>query len=247
MERGRSIMGIQWVAGEFIARPNRFVASVRIDGIEERAHVPNTGRLMELLVPGTPILLTVHDVPGRKYRFSLRQVQYQGNWVSIDSQLPNRLVRQAIDERLIFSEEEWIRIQPETKHGESRFDFALHMKDRIRWIEVKGVTLERNGWGYFPDAPTSRGTRHIKHLQSLVEAGDEAVVIFVIQNTKAQGITPNWDKDPAFAQAVQDACHAGVRFLAYSWAFEGEQQTFLGERPVRMKRTHNREGKDDKR
>lgn len=227
-------MGIQWIRGEFLSRPNRFVAHVSVDGMKEGAHVPNTGRLRELLVPGAPIRLTVHPDPARKYRLSLRQVKYKGIWVSIDSQLPNRLVREALEKGWIFPEDEWTCIQSEAKEGESRFDFALHKRSSVRWIEVKGVTLERDGWGYFPDAPTVRGTRHIKHLQSLVEAGDEAAVIFVIQNAWAEGITPNEEKDPAFAQAVREASRAGVRFLAYCWRFDGEQQIFLGERPVRI-------------
>jgi len=227
-------MELQWIEGEFLSRPNRFVAQVVVDGKQEGAHVPNTGRLQELLLAGVPVRLTVHEDPGRKYRLSLRQVKYKGIWVSIDSQLPNRLVGQALVKGLIFPEEEWDRIQPEAKEGESRFDFALHKESLTRWIEVKGVTLERDGWGYFPDAPTSRGTRHIKHLQSLVEAGHEAAVIFVIQNAWAEGITPNEEKDPAFAQAVREAAQAGVQFLAYCWRFDGQEETFIGKRPVRF-------------
>lgn len=232
-------MEIQWIEGIFLARPNRFVAEVQIEGKLERAHVPNTGRLQELLVPGVAIALTVHENPKRKYRLSLRQVKYRGIWVSIDSQLPNRLVKEALEEGLIFPDEKWRRIQPEASSGESRFDFALHGENGIRWIEVKGVTLEREGWGYFPDAPTSRGTRHIRHLQKLVEAGAEAAVIFVIQNAWAKGITPNKEKDPAFAQAVFEAHQAGVQFFAVCWEFEHGKATFAGARPVRINGNSN--------
>ena len=229
-------MEIQWIEGIFLARPNRFVAEVQIDERVERAHVPNTGRLQELLVPGVEIALTIHLDPKRKYRLSLRQVKYRGIWVSIDSQLPNRLVKEALETGLIFPDEKWERIQSEATCGESRFDFALHGPTGIRWVEVKGVTLERKEWGYFPDAPTTRGTRHVRHLQRLVEAGEEAAVVFVIQNAWAKGITPNLEKDPAFAQAVQEANEAGVQFFAYCWAFEHGKTSFLGARPVEINR-----------
>ncbi|BES64698.1 DNA/RNA nuclease SfsA [Gottschalkiaceae bacterium SANA] len=229
-------MGIQWIEGVFLARPNRFVAEVQIDGKVERAHVPNTGRLQELLIPGVAIALAIHLDPKRKYRLSLRQVKYRGIWVSIDSQLPNRLVKEALETGLIFPNEKWGRIQSEASCGESRFDFALHGPRGIRWLEVKGVTLEREEWGYFPDAPTTRGTRHVRHLQRLVEAGQEAAVIFVIQNAWAKGITPNLEKDPEFAQAVREACEAGVQFFAYCWGFEHGETSFFGARPVEINR-----------
>jgi sugar fermentation stimulation protein A len=229
-------MAIQWIEGIFLARPNRFVAEVQIDGRVERAHVPNTGRLQELLVPGVKIALTIHLDPKRKYRFSLRQVKYRGIWVSIDSQLPNRLVKEALETGLIFPDENWERIQSEATCGESRFDFALHGRTGIRWVEVKGVTLEREEWGYFPDAPTTRGARHVRHLQRLVEEGQEAAVIFAIQNAWAKGITPNLEKDPAFAQAVREAHEAGVRFFAYCWEFEHGKTSFSGARPVEINR-----------
>lgn len=227
-------MAVQWVNGTFISRPNRFVAEVCVNGKIAKAHVPNTGRLQELLLPEAPVLLTLHEDPKRKYQLSLRQVKYKGIWVSIDSQLPNRLVKEALEAGLIFPNENWVRIQAEAKNGDSRFDFALHREGMTRWVEVKGVTLERNGWGYFPDAPTARGTRHIKHLQSLVEAGEEASVLFVIQNALAKGITPNQERDPAFARAVWEAAKTGVNFSAYCWKFEGENNSFLEERPVRI-------------
>ena len=227
-------MAIQWIEGIFLARPNRFVAEVEIDGKAERAHVPNTGRLQELLVAGAAIALTIHADPKRKYRFSLRQVKYRGIWVSIDSQLPNRLVKEALENKLIFPNEKWERIQSEASCGESRFDFALHGRTGIRWVEVKGVTLEQEGWGYFPDAPTSRGTRHVRHLQRLVEEGEEAAVIFVIQNAWAKGITPHQEKDPAFAHAVWEANQAGVQFFAYCWEFERGKTNFVGARPVKI-------------
>lgn len=232
-------MAIQWIEGIFLARPNRFVAEVQIDGKVERAHVPNTGRLQELLVPGAAIALTIHTDPKRKYRLSLRQVKYREIWVSIDSQLPNRLVKEALETGRIFPDEKWLRIQSEASCGESRFDFALHGEKGIRWIEVKGVTLEREEWGYFPDAPTTRGTRHVRHLQRLVEAGEEAAIIFVIQNAWAKGITPNWEKDPAFAQAVLEANQTGVQFFAVCWEFEHDRSTFVGARPVKINENSN--------
>jgi sugar fermentation stimulation protein A len=232
-------MGIQWIEGQFLARPNRFVAEVLVEDRMEKAHVPNTGRLQELLVAGARVRLSVHEDPKRKYRLSLRQVYYRGIWVSIDSQLPNRLVKEALQEGKIFPDREWNRIQSEAKNGESRFDFALHGKEKTCWVEVKGVTLEVDGWGYFPDAPTSRGARHIRHLQSLVEAGEEAAVIFAIQNAHAGGISPNEKKDPAFAQAVGQAAKAGVRFLAFCWEFDGDSHRFVGERPVVIETNEN--------
>lgn len=145
-----------WVPATFISRPNRFIAWFRAGEADVKAHVPNTGRLRELLVPGAEVLLSLHQEPRRKTDYELRLVKSGTAWVSIDSQLPNRIVEEGLQNGLIDDfglVSSWRR---EVPYGNSRLDFRVE-SDREWLVEVKGVTLQADGWSYFPDAPTERG------------------------------------------------------------------------------------------
>lgn len=194
--------------GVFLARPNRFLARVEIGGAEETVHVKNTGRCRELLVPGAEVWLTRAENPTRKTRYDLIAVRKSnGVLFNIDSQAPNRVVREWLEGQ------GFDRILPEFRYGGSRIDFCLE-RGGERWLlEVKGCTLERDGIGYFPDAPTQRGARHLRELTAALREGWRSAVAFVMQAENMRTVLPNRETDPAFAEALDAAREAGVRVL----------------------------------
>lgn len=209
--------------GKFIERPNRFIASVEIDGQMEKAHVRNTGRCKELLVPGAVVFLEDHAerMGTRKLRYSLIAVEKRTAagciTVNMDSQAPNKVVKEALLEGgLIPSGLSDVSVlKSEHKYGDSRLDFYGEDSSGRKWLaEVKGVTLEENGMAKFPDAPTERGVRHIGELITAVSEGYRASVIFVIQMKGVRSFMPNDETQPQFGEALKAAKEAGVELLA---------------------------------
>ena len=197
------------VAGRFIARPNRFIAYVELDGRTETVHVKNTGRCRELLVPGAEVYLAEGTNPARKTRYDLVAVRKGGRLINMDSQAPNAAALEWLRAGNLFPAGTDIR--PEYTYGDSRFDIAAFTPE-LALLEVKGVTLERDGAVLFPDAPTTRGT---KHLRELAAFPGEAYVLFVIQMEDVKYFAPNEETDPVFAAALRAAHEAGVHILAY--------------------------------
>lgn len=194
--------------GWFLSRPNRFIARVLLeDGQEETVHVKNTGRCRELLLPGAEIWLAEADNPGRKTRFDLICVRKQDPdiLVSLDSQGCNTVMK----EWLIRSFPDWT-MEPEAKYGSSRLDFHLQKEDRSLWVEVKGCSLERDGMGYFPDAPSPRAVRHLQELTMLKKQGNDCAAAFVLQAENLMHCLPNEETDPRFAAALLEAARQGV-------------------------------------
>lgn len=200
------------VKGEFISRPNRFIANVKIDGEIYKCHVKNTGRCRELLVPGCEVWLEHCKSENRKTEYSLITVNKNGKLINMDSQAPNNAA------------EEWIKggglipdiqlLKREQKWGDSRFDFYFETENEKAYAEVKGVTLEENGVVMFPDAPTGRGVKHVKELCRLKEEGFGAYLIFVIQMKNVKYFTPNIKTHKEFAEALCQAEKAGVSIVA---------------------------------
>ena len=196
----------------FLCRVNRFIAKCLVDGEETVVHVKNTGRLKELLVPGAACWLEKSGNPARKTAYDLVAVEKDGRVVNIDSQCPNLIAR------------EWVQqggwgdidqVQSEVKWGDSRFDLAYRTGETQGFIEVKGVTLfDESGVAIFPDAPTSRGAKHLRGLIQAKHAGMETGVIFVIMKEDATALRPNDATDPDFAAALREAHAAGVRIVA---------------------------------
>ncbi|TYZ25184.1 DNA/RNA nuclease SfsA [Selenomonas ruminis] len=193
---------------KFLARPNRFVAKVEIDGSEETVHVKNTGRCRELLLPGARVILSAADNPNRKTRYDLIAVEKAGlGLVNIDSQAPNKILQ------------EWLAgqgfdyIKPEYKYGDSRIDFYMERQGQKYLLEVKGCTLEIDGVGYFPDAPTERGVKHIHELIKARQEGYRCGLAFVIQMPRVKEVRPNMETHPAFGEALEKAKASGVKIL----------------------------------
>ena len=196
------------VDGKFIDRPNRFIAHVEIDGRTETVHVKNTGRCRELLLPGAAVRLEESDNPARKTRYDLVAVHKDNiGWINIDSQAPNKVVKEWLDTQGLDV------IRPEYTYGKSRIDFYLEKGKQKILMEVKGCTLEIDGIGYFPDAPTERGVKHLHELAQAQQAGYECAVAFVIQMEGITEVRPNVSTQPEFGTALAEAKAAGVRVL----------------------------------
>ena len=201
---------IRWAY--FLDRPNRFIANIEIDGKSELCHVKNTGRCKELLTKGARIFVQEKDIPTRKTKYDLISVYKGERLVNIDSQAPNRVFEQWVAYSGLFMNIE--RIQPEYRIGGSRFDFYIEADGRRSVIEVKGVTLERDGIALFPDAPTQRGVRHLRELIELVKVGYEAYFMFIVQMKGVLCVVPNMETHAEFGHALQEASENGVRLLA---------------------------------
>ena len=214
--------------GIFLHSPNRFIAYVAVLGQEIKCHVPNTGRLRELLNPGVPVMVSYHPSPSRKTQYELRMVMKGDYWVSIDSQLPNSLAYEAITMNVLKELSGYSEVKREVSYQNSRFDLQLLGED-ICFVEVKGVTLERDGWSYFPDAPTLRGKKHIEELVHAVKNGYRGVLLFVIQLEAVNGFSPNSSTDPDFAKAIKYASENGVELLAYR-CFVSPEEVFIAEK-----------------
>lgn len=199
--------------GYFLARPNRFIAHVELDGQVEVCHVKNTGRCRELLTPRAVVYVECHYDSKRKTKYSLIVVEKGGLLINMDSQAPNKVVNEWLQGGGLVTE--ITLLKPECKHGTSRFDFYVETLQQKLFIEVKGVTLEENGIAMFPDAPTERGVKHLDELAQAVREGYAAAVIFVIQMRGVNCFTPNRLTHAAFAEALLRAQQAGVQVLAY--------------------------------
>ena len=217
------------VKGIFLARPNRFVAHIEIEGQTEVCHVKNTGRCRELLPAGAQVWCQKSANPNRKTKYDLIAVQKGDRLINMDSQAPNTAAG------------EWIRsggmgnveqVRAETVHGDSRFDFSFILDGKQCFLEVKGVTLETDGICAFPDAPTERGAKHLRGLTAAVAEGYKAYVLFVVQMENVRYLHPNDETDPAFGAALREAAAAGVQVLAMDCKVTPESMTLRESIPV---------------
>lgn len=217
--------------GSFLERPNRFLAYAELAGKKEVIHVKNTGRCAELLKPGAIIYVQESQNPERKTKWDLIAVEKGDRIINMDSQIPNRVVQEWIEEGNLF--EDVRLVKPETTYCNSRFDLYVETGDKRKiFIEVKGVTLEENGVVRFPDAPSERAVKHLEELGHAVKEGYEAYVFFVIQMKGVRYFTPNRDTHPAFCDALKRAQAAGVHVLAYDCEVSADSIEVNEEIPV---------------
>lgn len=194
----------------FLSRPNRFVARVERRGQVETVHVKNTGRCRELLVPGSEVYLSKAENPNRKTAYDLIAVRKQdGVLFNIDSQAPNAVVREYLEQQ------SYDLVRPEYSYGDSRIDFYLTRGEERFLLEIKGCTLEREGVGYFPDAPTERGVKHLRELIRAQREGFGCAVGFVIQMDGVSVVLPNDETHPEFGSVLREAMAAGVEVQYY--------------------------------
>lgn len=228
MKYGKMIHGI------LERKVNRFIAEVYINGIKEQVHIKNTGRLNELLLPKAKVMLEHSDNPNRKTRYSLISVEKKGRWVNIDSQAPNAVAFEALKKGELIEIGLVDLVKREVVYGDSRFDLYFEKDGEKGFIEVKGVTLENDGVVMFPDAPTSRGTKHVLELTKAVQEGYSCSILFVIQMKGCRLFTTNKEMDPAFSDALLRASQQGVQIMVYDCIVK-EDELILDQRiPVSL-------------
>ncbi len=216
-------------AGRLVRRENRFRVTVQLADGPVAAHLANSGRLGELLIPGCAVWLSAANAPGRKTGYDLALVEHHSGLVSVDARLPNLLFAQELAPQWLGAS---TRIQPEVQHGASRFDFRLAAEANVAWVEVKSCTLVREGVALFPDAPTARGARHLRELAEIAQVGERADVVFVVQRSDAVAFRAHHEADPALAEALTAARRAGVGVHAYGCAVDRERISIARELPV---------------
>ncbi|NLM96227.1 MAG: DNA/RNA nuclease SfsA [Halanaerobiaceae bacterium] len=216
----------------FIKRPNRFTAHVLLDGKEEIDHVKNTGRCKEILKKGANVILERAENKNRKTKYSMITAYKNDLLINIDSQVPNQVVAEALAKGKFLKDT--VLIKREFNYGNSRFDIYFENKKGKGLIEVKGVTLEDNGVAKFPDAPTERGTRHLREMIKAVEEGYSGYIFFLIQLKGAKYFTPNHSTDPLFASTLSLARDKGVKILAYDCLISEDSIELNNKIPVRL-------------
>ena len=223
------------VEGTFLERPNRFIAKVLVKGKEETVHVKNTGRCRELLPEGAKVYLADEEGKERKTRYDLVAALKDNRVINMDSQAPNAVVKEALQQGLILRET-IKEIRPEFTYGESRFDFFVQTKENEKgsFIEVKGVTLEQDNIVSFPDAPSDRAVKHVEELIKARKEGYEAYILFVIQMENVKFLIPNEETHKEFADALRRAKEAGVQILAYDTRVTPDSMVLNQEVEVRL-------------
>ncbi|UMZ75050.1 DNA/RNA nuclease SfsA [Natranaerofaba carboxydovora] len=221
---------VKLIKGRFVRRVNRFVCEVAIKDYSSNdnsnnktlCHVPNSGRMKELLTEGAEVM--VQPAPlnsSRKTAFDLYLVKYKGKWVSLDSRLPNKIFEKAVLNNYIppLEEAKLLRREPKYKSGKFDLEFGLRKEgqkgDYKALVECKSVTLVKENTALFPDAPTSRGKRHLDELAEAVDEGYMSFVVFLVQRDDAKEFSPNWEMDPEFSKSLVKLDEKGAEILAY--------------------------------
>ena len=221
------------IEGIFLSRPNRFIAKVLIDNVEETVHVKNTGRCKELLIPGARIILEdCSHRPNRKTKYSLIAVWKGDMLVNMDSQVPNAVVYEGIEDGKIKELQNPKELRREVTYRNSRFDIYYEKENEKGFIEVKGVTLEKNGISMFPDAPTKRGSKHVLEMIEAVKEGYSGTIFFLVQMKGPREFRTNNKMDIEFANAIKLASKSGVEILAYD-SIVGEESIHIN-KPINI-------------
>lgn len=224
--------GGELVEARFVARPNRFLVEAELDGVIVYAHLADRGRLKETLIPGVRLLLARANGAGRKTQFqAVAAVQEAGSLASLDTQLPNRLIEAALRVGALPQFAMYPEIRREVKVGGSRFDFQLTDGPYRCTVEVKSAGYVQDGVALFPDAPTTRGRRHLEELAELARAGERAAVVFVAQG-EAQAVGMYTAIDPEFAATLRRVAAEGVEVYAYACPLTRHGIVFGREIPV---------------
>jgi sugar fermentation stimulation protein A len=228
----------QLVQGRFLRRENRFRAAVEVAGRIATAHVPNSGRLNELFTPRRTVWLAPASNPGRVTAYDLKLVDDRSVLVSVDSRIPNALFKETLlSGKLAEIDPLWSafhQIEPEIARGESRLDFRLKGPGGVCWVETKSVTLVVGGRARFPDAPTTRGRKHLETLMDVIRTGGRAVVVFMVQRPDATAFEPHPIADPDFNQTLRRAASVGVQIRAYICRVSLEEMTIDRKIPVNL-------------
>lgn len=216
--------------GRFISRPNRFIAWVDIEGTLQKVHVKNTGRCRELLIEGAVVYLEKSGNAERTTAYDLVAVKKGSRMINMDSGAPNKAVNEWLLRSGLFSGIKTVK--PETTYKNSRFDFYIETETEKIFLEVKGVTLEKENAAYFPDAPSQRAVKHVEELIEAAKEGYGAYIVLVIQMDSIDFFAPNAETQPAFLEALMQAREAGVRILAYECSVTADSMEITRPVPV---------------
>ena len=224
------------IKGRFHSRPNRFLTVVEINGELVQSHLPDPGRLKELLLPDAELYLRpVSDAIPRKTRFTTVMVYHKGQFISLVSTLPNQFVKESLIKNNLPMFRNYKLIRSEVTVGKHRFDFLLESpKGNPFYLEIKSVTYVENGIAQFPDAVTERGARHAMALAELVAQGNKAGILFVCQRRDGKLLKPMWKRDPKFGEALVQAYNCGVKVWCVTCAVTLKSITLLREIPVNL-------------
>ena len=206
------------ISGKLIQRYKRFLADVELNsGGRITAHCPNSGSMKSCKTPGWPVLLSYHDNPKRKFKYTWEMVHNGKCWIGINTGIPNMIARQAIEAGLIPELAGYDQIKREVPYGKkSRIDLLLSNQQQSCFVEVKNVTLvEEDGCYYFPDAVTERGLKHLLELEQMVEQGHRSVMLFIIQRSDGTIFKPAAHIDPMYAETLREVNQRGVEILVY--------------------------------
>lgn len=228
------------IEGRFLSRPNRFIAYVNIGGRTEKVHVKNTGRCKELLVEEGTVYLEKSEKPGRTTNYDLIAARKGERLINMDSNAPNKAVGEWLWKKELFPSLKSVRAEKTYKN--SRFDFYVETQEDKVFLEVKGVTLERENGAYFPDAPSERAVKHVEELIEAAGEGYKAYILFIIQMKGIDFFAPNIETHPEFARALKKAREAGVEILAYDCRVTQDSMEIADFVPVRLETGEERHG-----
>ncbi|QYJ97014.1 DNA/RNA nuclease SfsA [Shewanella alkalitolerans] len=225
--------------GKLLRRYKRFLADVLLDdGSEITIHCPNTGSMRNCLFPGERVWFSTSDNPKRKYAHTWEQASSdEGHIIGINTGRANALAAEAIEAGVISELTGYDRLRREVKYGSenSRIDLLLESEDKPAcYIEVKSCTLLEQGQGYFPDAVTTRGQKHLRELMEMVKQGHRAVLLFVVQHTGITTVAAARHIDPEYAELLTQAHQAGVEILAYSCELSPSAAKLIKSCPVKL-------------
>lgn len=224
----------QWKEAKFIERPNRFLARVELQNGIVEAHVPDPGRLEELLLPGKRIRLRAAKAGPRRTSWDVIGVECPAGWVNIDSRLPNLLFGEELREGHLEEFPNVRKVVPEYRFGASVLDFYLEAREGPCLIEVKGCTLVEDGRALFPDAPTARGTRHLRELARAIDVGWRSCLVIVVKREDALLFAPNTHTDPVFSSTLREVHNLGVEIIPYLAPWRENHMEIEGRLPVRL-------------
>jgi sugar fermentation stimulation protein A len=216
-----------------VGRANRFAVVARARGRRLYLHLPNPGRMTELLRPGTVGLAHLHTAGGRRTHGVLLLVRHRGRWVGMDARLPNTLFAAAVAHGMLRPFRGYHRWRAEVRIGRSRFDFLGDGPKGRCVVETKSANLVVGATALFPDAPTARGTQHLAALARMARRGVRAAVVWFVQRDDAAVLRPFAQADPRFARAVVEAARAGVRLYAFTCRMSPRGARILRSIPVR--------------
>ncbi|MCB0280182.1 MAG: DNA/RNA nuclease SfsA [Calditrichaeota bacterium] len=226
------------IHAKIIRRYKRFLADLIIDETNEKvvAHVPNTGAMTNCWEAGWPALLSISDNPNRKLKYTLEMTHNGATWIGVNTANANRLAEEAIRNSIINELSTYDSIRREVKYGKnSRIDLLMESGTTRNYVEVKNVTLNSpSDFALFPDAITERGQKHIDELVQVMESGEKAALLFIIQREDVNYFEPAWEIDPVYSKKLREAQKRGLQILAYQCKLSPDEISVTKQLPVRI-------------